>query len=455
MKLDSYDAYGLICKENHLYYSISYNGYKSAIVLQTRPEIAAWQKNEKDTSWHRTHNKQFNLMSPSFQFFQTESSLNFDHSLLQLVKFAPSDGPFDFEPVWSDTVTYDIWEAAWAWEDELFKFRATFPKQLTDQVEQFREHQWELMEAISQWPGFADLLDSNPALAFCLAVRLRVNAVPGKKRPAVSYASLVNAKQRTIAAALGFQNSEATVSILKKMLPDACTKRDIRDMATVLEDQAVQENIVHAHAISSPCLFLLRHYAGPNMGGKLIDEISEAFPRITDIVGAPAYVVSGNNEQEQLNKPGEFQDLMIVLQDIVQFYPGIVLHSMADVAAKHASMIKKLQAGRYGSALQLPAVPFPGNSAIQPLESADGIVREGKGMNHCGKSEIKDVYDGQRAIYQVLEPTRATMSLVQGKYGWYFEQLKTKDNGSADHATRQFVSQWLKENGIKSMRIKA
>ena len=78
-------------------------------------------------------------------------------------------------------------------------------------LRQFSHFHFRLLEALHDWQGFEDLLDTNPFLATALAGRIRVGPQGGPKRSPLDYGSLVLRSERDIASTLGFGDSEEVV----------------------------------------------------------------------------------------------------------------------------------------------------------------------------------------------------------------------------------------------------
>ena len=75
------------------------------------------------------------------------------------------------------------------------------------------------------------------------------------------------------------------------------------------------------------------------------------------------------------------------------------------------------------------------------------LLDEGRCQHNCVVSYAGRVAKGKVAIYRVLEPERATLSLVRRRDLWHIEQLKGPCNHPVKAKTRQAVRAWIAEEG--------
>ncbi|MBI4027129.1 MAG: hypothetical protein HY360_19240, partial [Verrucomicrobia bacterium] len=71
------------------------------------------------------------------------------------------------------------------------------------------------------------------------------------------------------------------------------------------------------------------------------------------------------------------------------------------------------------------------------------LAREGREQAHCVFALVGEVRARQRAIYKVLEPERATLSLTPTPGGWRLDEIVGPRNRPVSPATRQAVQRWL------------
>jgi hypothetical protein len=99
----------------------------------------------------------------------------------------------------------------------------------------------------------------------------------------------------------------------------------------------------------------------------------------------------------------------------------------------------------------LPPEPPPsGTPTIEPLTSPEALLQEGREMQHCVGSYDDHVGRGTCAVYRVLQPERATLSLAwrPSLGAWQIEQLRGIRNHPVGPATEAAVRHWL-GGGVK------
>jgi hypothetical protein len=93
----------------------------------------------------------------------------------------------------------------------------------------------------------------------------------------------------------------------------------------------------------------------------------------------------------------------------------------------------------------LPPPPFPGvPGEIEPLRSVGDLDREGRVVRNCVRSYGRRAMAGHCAIYRVLRPERATLSIVRGHKGWRVGELKGRGNADVEPETVRAIEDWLK-----------
>ena len=108
-----------------------------------------------------------------------------------------------------------------AWRQTVAGYFANVPEEVRRAVEPFWFGQWQLLLLAERCPGGLELIQRNPALAFCLAVlsnsqdRPPFNSVRAKRR-------LLRRPDAEICAALGFAKPELAALLLSRTPPEAC-----------------------------------------------------------------------------------------------------------------------------------------------------------------------------------------------------------------------------------------
>jgi hypothetical protein len=205
---------------------------------------------------------------------------------------------------------------------------------VVEKLREFSHYNWRLIEALHEWPGFIDFLDTNPALAVCLAGRLRVGAKNGEKRPRLDYKSPYPRSEREIAAALGFGDSDAVVSILRKVPPDACKPHDLSSLADLIENPVTRKTLLAAEVISHPALLLLRNpYLSRHLKSDFITEISRFFSHSLYILTCPwGPLLRGGGKEDEFT--WKYQQAL----EVVQFAEDPEIYSIEDLESKHAAV---------------------------------------------------------------------------------------------------------------------
>src|SRR5208283_3564625 len=320
--------YGLTRSDNRYYYAIG----NQALVVQVEPFPAAWRKTPL-TSWQRTHGNVLGLDMLGFGILELDPLADFDRSSVNVFRLVPSTGRFEYEVAWNDGVPFTEWTKDSNWRESVSDLMSEIDPGVLKKLREFSHFHLNLLEALHEWPIFSDLLDSNPALAACLAGRIRVGAQAGGRRPRLDYKSLLHLTEREIATAVGFADSDDVMEILKKMVPDICKPLDLVGLHDLLETDV----------ITYPALLLLRSpLLGPHLTGGFLTDFASAFPHSLDILTCPwGPLLRGGGKGDEFT--WRYQQAL----DVVEFGEDPTIYSIEDLKEKHSTIFMQAYNSRY------------------------------------------------------------------------------------------------------------
>jgi hypothetical protein len=332
--------YGLTQSGNRYYYAMG----NQALVVQVEPFPAAWRKTPS-TSWKRAHGQLqlLRLDMLGLGILELDPLANFDRSSVNVFRLVPSTGQFEYEPDWSDVIPFDDWTDKSNWREIVSDLMSQIDPGILTKLRQFSHFHWSLLEALVAWPGFSDLLDRNPALAVCLAGRLRVGAQEGERRSRLNYRNLVGRSEREIAAAVGFGDSEEVVSILRKVVPDVCKPLDLVGFYDLMENPVIKNALLETDVITYPALLLLgNRHLGPHLTGGFLSDFANTFPHSLDILTCPwGPLLRGGGKGDRFT--WKYQQAL----DVVQFAGDPTINSIEDLEEKHSKIFMKAFTARY------------------------------------------------------------------------------------------------------------
>lgn len=322
--------YGLTQSGNKYYYAMQ----NQALVVQLRPRPIAWRKTPS-TPWQRTHENVVGLDSLGLWSLELDPVAEFDRSSSMVYKLVPTtDGRFKYDVDWNDTIPFSSWAKDTNWQEIVSSLIDEIDPQVVEKLRDFSHFHWRLIEALHEWPGFADLLHSNPALAVCLAGRVRVGAQNRERRTRLDYKNLYFRSEREIAAALGFGSTDAAVSILRKLPPDACRPHDLNSLADLIANPVTRKALIEAEVISHPALLFHRNpYLSRHLTGRFLTDIAKLFPHSLEILTCP---------WGPLLRGGDKADLFMLtyqqVLEVVQYAEDSTIYSLEDLERKHSAI---------------------------------------------------------------------------------------------------------------------
>ncbi len=309
-------------------------------------------------------------------------------------------------------------------------------------IARFPDRQWHLLSMVARCGKPAlDLVESNPALSFALASSWVFRKYP-VSQPMRSIRSLLRPrrKQREIQSWLGFPASSAVRRILASVVPKSCTIERLLYLRNSCHDPEALKALGHQGRINASVIRiltdpLLREHAH----FRLLKEISndrreDKLPRsawllqdlirMCDMAGEPL---------PRISDPEELRDLHDAQADRFWEEPGSM--RLDDLNMEFP---------------QPPLKPAPG---IEPITSITELQKEGQEMRHCVWSYGQDIAVRKNTfVYRVLQPERATLSLVRHGDRWKIGQLQGQRNSPVSPTVWKSVGEWLKSHGEGAAR---
>jgi len=135
-------------------------------------------------------------------------------------------------------------------------FRSQLPQRVAQVIEHFQSHQWNLLELLSKENAAHDLAESNAVLFWCLANNDQFRRPCGLASPAEYARPYVARRQREILGWLGFPESEASVKVMRKIIPEAITALYARMLRRAVADPLAAHFLSHVRPINSGVLGL-------------------------------------------------------------------------------------------------------------------------------------------------------------------------------------------------------
>jgi hypothetical protein len=314
-------------------------------------------------------------------------------------------------------------------------FRFACPKPVARRVEPFRGDHLALLRLLRALGERGDLLDSNPALGYCLALAFRRSLAQRRAERDQRLDQLAGLKQAQMMARLGLPDSKRAAKAMSKIRPSAMSRALVGGLKRLLADDDALAIMGHLPALNLGVLTLLldpqlRALATPVLFEAVLAEPQEAyFPftarRLADIqqmADALGVDISRRRFRERTRLDALFQDL--------------------------ARDYTRLADGRLAGC-RFPPPPLPGTPDIVPLRAAQTLVDEGRQQHNCVAGYAERVAGGDTYIYRVLRPQRATLSLVRWPGGgWQIGELLQAGNHAVSTATRRAVEDWLEAHRL-------
>lgn len=352
----------------------------------------------------------------------------------------------------------DMSEVEKARQEAFAAFRSDVPGVVGDCAANFSSHQWPVMLMVQRQPRAADLVQSNPLLAYAVANNhlFRSTALRVAELQATAYCCR---KQRDILKWLGFPDTQACVRLLHKLEVANTSPFDLRILRNALEVHPdIMKTLGHLKVINRFVIEMVANWRVRELvKPSLIHEVAEGLPPDWD-GQSPADMIlecAMLKEEAELDLPLRAVGRLGQVRAMQEAFDHAYLEKQRQLAEQRERELEELsrrrarrraaeKARRNLAFAPFPEPPLPGTNTIIPLASPNDLQAEGVMQSNCVASYVSKVKRGQCYIYRVLKPERATLSIVMGAdTNWRISELKGYRNKAVGDKTRLAVAKWL------------
>lgn len=332
--------------------------------------------------------------------------------------------------------------------------RHTLPGELADKIGPFSGFQWRPVVALYYHPAARDLLNSNPALAFCLANNQRFIRMEAREPDTAD--RLLALRQKDILQWLEFPGTKSMIKIMRKLAPASVVPRYVSTLRWIMRREEHARLLPHLSRLNAG---VLEFFITPELRQRIT-------PRLLEEIGADA------DEDEEGCTANALRDALRTHRDVhgnmpppqtgdrqavYTFLERVQQEKYERRAREHEDYLLgndqdfgpdnyERRTCEYPPA-QPATPPVPGNGYIVPLLTPEMLKVEGQRQHNCAAGCWYGVRRGLSAVYRVLAPERATLELVPSAvHGeWKIAQLKAACNQPVRKETREAVKAWLAE----------
>jgi PcfJ-like protein len=288
----------------------------------------------------------------------------------------------------------------------------------------------ELRAFAGRFSEAAEMVESNPALALCLAHLPGWDTAFGKGDPDAITRRLLHGKRRSACEFLGFPGTEAVVKLLARIPMFVCYLPHLLRLRRVLREQpSLIKMLVHLPVFNAETLFLAAYW-------RWGDSVTISF--FCQI----AAECRGKDLPTQVWPLDDIAKLAQRLGKTVRRRFG----SAREIRRFHDRMAEEFNAVNLSAPEKsewFPPPPRAGTAQIVPLDQPGLLAEEGRSQHHCAAIYRSAVEEGNLYFYRVLKPERATLCVAKTGSGWAIQELKAACNAEVANATQKAVEAWL------------
>lgn len=331
-------------------------------------------------------------------------------------------------------------------KDAYEQLRQTLPTGYAMALASFKSHQWNMIVFLSFHGRFYELIRSNPALAFTLANRREFNWRVYRKE--IKLEDLTGMKQTDLLELVGLPGIKNVVQITKKIHPSSVTPKLVETLQKCLRKEDIVKKLSHLKKINAGVLSLMQYNQDIRsmVTPQLLEEISTNRSNNHYPIAAQELLESLRWHREL--RPGRRFPVLRTLEALTAYHEAMVSESerllaetMREAQRSNTERYKKLTEINKAA---FPKTPIKGTDSIVPLRTGMALLREGQQQHNCVGSYTHRVHSGECYIYQILQPERATLSIVKAASGeWRIGELFTACNSPVRPETKLAASEWL------------
>jgi hypothetical protein len=354
--------------------------------------------------------------------------------------------------------------------------RQTIPFPFAMALAPFSSCQWNPLVFLHFNRDFLDLLTSSPAMAFYLANDRAVSSRIYKESKSF-LPKLIGTKQVELLDYVGLGCTKQMVGIVKKIRPSSADMSNISELQTVRGNPGALKILSHLKSINAGVLALVG--SGERILSHLtpmfLDEVSRdgcnhhapaifgqfsqclrmhweqhpkrRFPMMTSMEKLNQYFDELAKEQRRRNEIQRQAEMQREAE--IQQRQAEIQQRQAEIQHRQDQVIRQNE-DRRRKLLQLPfpSPPIPDGESIKALTCDADLYEEGGKQHNCVGNYSGTVRTGEVYLYRVLEPERATLSIICQRGQWFIGELKTACNQAAKSETFDSVRAWLDANQL-------
>jgi len=253
--------------------------------------------------------------------------------------------------------------------------------------------------------------------------------------------------EKEILTVLGFPSLSLKIfnkfsnSIISLLMDDILKKIDISSANYYLNNERNQKYFYHMPNLNQNQVFFLKGIMRP-FGYLNLHDYNLPIPLFIEILSLP--------DDENI---GVRDDMIRIYSELNQFNSHWEIKSIADINYFHQKMITKIvdlnEIENLKKERDFPLSHFKPDPKITHIVNPLALFLEGKEQAHCCFVYRSRIELGNFMVFSVTAFERCTLSIEEKNGKWKFSEIKRRFNQQASKETKEYVRDWMKENGIQ------
>jgi hypothetical protein len=296
---------------------------------------------------------------------------------------------------------------------ELKKFLNKIPDHLLDKTSKYPSKRYQILLFLKKFPNSEFLMESNPGL-FLLVIQRIFREVDfinlDNKKLEYSISELMSLKQKRILGwIVGVTAWPSGIKLLKNISQNYY---DSADLLSFIKSE-IDEKIVR----------IFRH--GKNIHPQQVTKAVKMYHEIESMRCRGDYF---GLDIRYAGKIKTFNDL----------YSAHLFYTRKIECYEDYELIQK----RFGKD-KFPPSPIKTPKWMIYIDNLKELLEEGEAMHHCVGDQYESAFNGECYYYKILEPERATLSLVFEDQLIAVAEIATAGNQEVSEKTQKLVEDWI------------
>ena len=316
----------------------------------------------------------------------------------------------------------------------VIQWQQTIPADIRERVAFYPEHPIVSLYILRHWPEANDLLESNPLLLWLALDYAIIN-----NWNIADLRTSLGLTQHELLQRIGLSGTRSSCRILRKIKIEQLGLAEKQAIRQIWKQPDSLRRMSHYSTITYQALTLIKQY--PWIAGQPLASVFEEMDcnwQHAELMRTIQDIFRMSQDEERLQRQ---------ISNCISTNAVNNIHDrLVEETNNYNPNPYNILLDNRGSPVPFPAPPHPGTDLIQPIANQDALAEEGRKMQHCVYSYIRDIQTGRYYVYHMDSPQRLTIGVrVRDGKIVNHDQIKGILNCRAHVEALEIVMDWFQD----------